>query len=128
MLWSNENMTTVIGVCFSPSQEPYTVGYVPDQYKTQEICNEAMARHPCMLRHIPDNLKTQEMYIWAVEKNQWANLNYVPDRLKTQRKAVREVVFSLQFVPDWFITQQEIGPWDDNEITEWYEGYKRRKA
>ena len=87
-----------------------------------------MARHPCMLRHIPDNLKTQEMYIWAVEKNQWANLNYVPDRLKTQRKAVREVVFSLQFVPDWFITQQEIGSWDDNEITEWYEGYKRRKA
>ena len=48
---------------------------------------------------------------------------------------VRNYPFSLQFVPDWFVTQQQIKIWhdsddwhDDNEIIEWYKGYKKRKA
>ena len=37
----------------------------------------------------------------------------------------------LEHIPDWFVTQQEIGPWDDdyhNELTKWYEGYQKGKA
>ena len=50
-------------------------------------------------------------------------------------KAVRDYLFSLQFIPDWFVTQQEIDIWydedyvyNDNEMIKWYDGYKKRKA
>ena len=50
-------------------------------------------------------------------------------------KAVRDYIFSLQFVPDWFVTQQQIDIWydddyvyNDNEMIKWYDGYKARKA
>ena len=50
-------------------------------------------------------------------------------------KAVRDGLFSLQFVPDWFVTQQQIDTWyhnddwhDDNDIIEWYDGCEKRKA
>ena len=48
---------------------------------------------------------------------------------------MRDYLFSLQFVPDWFVTQQQIDKWydddyvyNDNEMIEWYEGYKKRRA
>ena len=50
-------------------------------------------------------------------------------------KAVRDYIFSLQFVPDWFVTQQQIDIWydddyvyNDNEMIKSYDGYKARKA
>ena len=50
-------------------------------------------------------------------------------------KAVRDDVFSLVCVADWFVTQKQIGLWgddndycDDDEIIKWYEGYKEHKA
>ena len=50
-------------------------------------------------------------------------------------KAVRDDFFSVQFVPDWFVTQQRIkylrdnnDDWYDNKIIELYNGYKVRKA
>ena len=43
--------------------------------------------------------------------------------------------FSLACVPDWFLTQQQIKIWhddvyycNDDEVIEWYDGYKRWKA
>ena len=34
---------------------------------------------------------------------------------------------SLQYVPDWFVTQQQIDTWydDDVELIEWYNDYHR---
>ena len=50
-------------------------------------------------------------------------------------KAGRDYLFSLQFVPDWFVTQQQIDIWyddnyvySDNAMIKWYNGYKKRKA
>ena len=51
-------------------------------------------------------------------------------------KAVRDEPFCLQYVPDWFVTQQQIELRDDvddycnddDEIIEWYDGYKNRKT
>ena len=50
-------------------------------------------------------------------------------------KAVRDYLFPLQFVPDWFVTQQQTDIWydnddwhDDNEIIEWYKGYQKRRT
>ena len=45
--------------------------------------------------------------------------------------------YSLQFVPGWFVTQQQLKIWHDDddycnelidELIEWYEGHKGRKA
>ena len=35
--------------------------FVPDRFKTQEICNEAVTYNPYTLTFIPDHVKTQEM-------------------------------------------------------------------
>ena len=51
-------------------------------------------------------------------------------------KAVRDYLFSLLFIPDWFVTQQQIDIWydndyvynNDNSFIKWYDGYKKRKA
>ena len=70
----------------------------------------------------------------AVEVGPW-QLKDVPDHLKTQRmceKAVEEDPCSLQFALDWFVTQQQIDIWydeneycDDDGLIKWYEGYQK---
>ena len=49
-------------------------------------------------------------------------------------KVVKYDPSSLQFVPDQFVTQQQLDLWyddeywyHDDEIIEWYDGYKKRK-
>ena len=43
--------------------------------------------------------------------------------------------YSLHFVPDWFVAEEQIDVWyyddeyrDDDELIEWYNDYHRRKA
>ena len=65
-------------------------------------------------------------------------MEYVPDRLKTQEicnKVIEVGPFSLQYVPDWFVTQQHVNLWhddseyhDDDELINWHDGYQKRKA
>ena len=50
-------------------------------------------------------------------------------------KAIKDDPSSLQFVPDWFVSQQQLDVWyddlywyNDDDITECYEGYKKPKA
>ena len=50
-------------------------------------------------------------------------------------KAVEVDPSFLQIVPDWFVTQQQLKIWhdddeycSDDEIIKWYDGYKKRKA
>ena len=50
-------------------------------------------------------------------------------------KAVKDDPFSLRFVPGWFVKQQQIDVWydddywyHDDELIKWYESYKKRKA
>ena len=62
----------------------------------------------------------------------------VLNRFKTRKmcdKAVRKEHFSLLFVPDWFVTQQQIKYLRDdndgsynNKFINWYDGYKKGKA
>ena len=64
---------------------------------------------------------------------------YVPYHLKTQKlcnKAFEEDFFSLKFIPDCFVTQQQIKRWYDDyfydedydDVPEWYEGYQKHTA
>ena len=48
---------------------------------------------------------------------------------------MRDYLLSLQFVPDWFVTKQQLKLWydddyvyNDNKMIKWYKGYKKRKA
>ena len=48
---------------------------------------------------------------------------------------VRMDSYSLLFVPDWFVTQEQLGIWydddeycNDDENIGWYKGYQKRKA
>ena len=50
-------------------------------------------------------------------------------------KALRDYLFSLQLVPNWFVTQQQKDIWYDDdyfynhhEVIQWYDGYEKRKA
>ena len=94
--------------------EPWVLRFVPDHYKTQEMCNEAVQSEPEVLRLVPDQLKTQEMC----------------------NRAVYEDAYSLQDVPDFWVTQDLIQAWRDDtrnyhyddEVIEWYKGYKQRKT
>ena len=42
------------------SIEPYSLAFVPDCFKTQEICDKTIEIDPFTLWQVPDNLKTQE--------------------------------------------------------------------
>ena len=50
-------------------------------------------------------------------------------------KAFWEDTCSLQYVPNWFVTQQQLKLWQDDayyynndKLIEWYDGYQKRKA
>ena len=65
-------------------------------------------------------------------------MELVPDYHKTQKMCddvVQRDSYSLQFVPHWFFTQEQLEIWhDDNddctddEIIEWYKRYEKRKT
>ena len=63
------------------------------------------------------------------------NLKFVPDIFKTQEicdKHMRGNLYSLQFVPHWLNTKEQLKIMgrDCNNIwfIKWYEGYKKRKT
>ena len=50
-------------------------------------------------------------------------------------KKVESGLGSLKYVPDWFVTHQQIKIWrdddkycSDHELIKWYKGYQKRKA
>ena len=63
---------------------------------------------------------------------------YVPDHLKAQGmcdKAVRNNPSYLEYVPDWFVTQQQLKLWHDHDdyykriiVPFRYDGYQKRKV
>ena len=75
---------------------------LPDRFKTHEMCDEAVACSPRMLRHVPGYFKTQEMCDKATGKNPHG-LQDVPDHFKAQEmceKAVEKASWVLKIVPD----------------------------
>ena len=113
--------------------EPDSLAYVPDHLKTQETYKEIMRIMPDEMHFTLSLIASkQEMFIKAVEVDPW-HLYGVPDHFKTQEmcdKAAKDYLFSLQFVPYWFITQQQIDVWydddyvyNDNKMIKWHDGY-----
>ena len=62
---------------------PYVL-YVPDQFKTQEMCDKAVVKDPDLLECVLDQFKTQKMCDKAVEKNP-RFFEYVPDYFNSDK-------------------------------------------
>ncbi len=56
--------------------------YLPEQYKTKEICDRAFKKDVWNLSDMPDQFKTAEMCLKAVKESGFL-LKHVPDELKT---------------------------------------------
>ena len=59
---------------------------IPNQHKTQEMCNSIICEDPFSIRYVPDRCKTHQMC----------------------DKAVDDCLATLKFVPDWFVTNKMI--------------------
>ena len=80
----------------------YALEFLPEHFKTQEICNEVVKADPYTLQYVPDNLKTHEMFISAVEKYLYS-LRLILDHLRTKmmcERVVEEEPDTLEFIPD----------------------------
>ena len=103
---------------------------VPNQFVTQEMCNEAVQSDPWVIRFVPDQYKTQEMFNEAVEKSSRA-LRFLPDQYRTQEmcsRAVQRIPRVLGKVPDWFVTQEMCNEDFDDVLITWRDAYIKRKA
>ena len=86
--------------------------YVPDQFKTQEMCNDAVDAEPRVLEFVSNQFKTQEMCNDAAGAGPWV-LWFVPDHFKTAQMCEEAV---------------KKYPWLLADVGTWYEGYIKRKA
>ena len=48
---------------------PWLICHVPDHFKTEEMCNDAVWVDPLHLKYVPDHFKKQEMCDKAVRDN-----------------------------------------------------------
>ena len=90
-----------------------SLGYVPDYLKTQEMCNKAVKNKLCMLLFVPDDFWMQEMCNEIMHTMPDA-LHRVPNRFKTQKMCDKRSSSSTQFVPDWFVTSEQMWMWYDD--------------
>ena len=84
------------------SEIPSMLQYVPDQYKTLNMCSKAVESNPESLEYVPSQYKRREMCLKAVESNPEL-LQYVPDRHKTVEMCSNAVLKNpelLQYVPN----------------------------
>ena len=80
---------------------PEVLGFVPDQYKTQEMCNEAVQRVPWMLLYVLDQYKTQEMCNEAVKKSSEVLRWYKGyEQRKAQKAKIKEDLMPVAWHPD----------------------------
>ena len=57
--------------------------YIPHEFKTFEICLDAVKRNCYDLKRVPKKFKTKELCVSAVIHSRWA-LKYVPKKLITK--------------------------------------------
>ena len=58
--------------------------FVPDRYKTQEMCDKAVDNYAHALKFVPDQYRTKKMYDEAVD-NYSSLIQFVPECNKTNK-------------------------------------------
>ena len=86
------------------------IQFVPECYKTREICDKSVPKDPFMLKYSDDRYKNQEMCDKAFSEEPFL-LKICHDSYKTPEmrdKAVDDFPTALKSVPDWFVTSKVI--------------------
>ena len=87
-----------------------TIQFVPECYKTQEICHKAFSKGFHSFFYIPERYKTQEMCDRIIPEDSFS-IRYVPNQYKTQQmcdEAIDDCLAALKFVPERFVTSKMI--------------------
>ena len=77
-----------------------------DNLKMQKICKETTRENPATFFLLSDRFKRHEMCNDAADIEPW-QLKDFPNHFKTQKMSDNVVLkysYSLQLVPDWFVT------------------------
>ena len=121
-------------------KNPSMLKYVPDYLKTEKMCERAVEEDSWSLANVPDHFKRKDM-CKGVHLHTWL-IGHFPDHFKRQdmcNEAVELDPFFLRFVPDWFVSQEQLKLWHDgddwlirwwynNRLIKWYDRYEKRKA
>ena len=88
---------------------PFTITFVPECYKTQEMCYKTIHRCFFVFDSFPDHYKTQEICDIFVSLYPFL-IVYFPDKYKTQRMCDEAVdsLTVLKLIPNWFATSKMI--------------------
>ena len=78
----------------------FIIGYIPDQYNTQQMSDKAILKNVGTLKSVPDCYKNQQMCDKAVDNYPYA-LKFVPECYKTEKweKAVDAYLSTIEYVP-----------------------------
>ena len=104
----NKSLNISIRTVMKIPEMLYRSSYVPDEYKTRQICDKAILENDETLKSVPDCYKNQEMCNKAVD-NYTDALEFVPECYKTQKKcdkAVNTYPCTIKFVPECVMTQE----------------------
>lgn len=86
----------------------YSLGEVPEKFRTQEVCELAVKNFGKNLQYVPDELIAPELCKVAVEEDGCA-IKYVPDNLITQKLcniAFKNRTYAFTVIPDKFKTPE----------------------
>ena len=86
----------------------YAIGYVPEKVKTDDFWLEALVLNPSILKYIPDIFRTPEVYYEAVKTNGSA-LRYIPEEFKTPKLCYEAIIRSgyiFKYVPKEFYSTE----------------------
>lgn len=82
--WSSEKKEKVMKICFDEVRDSHNkLQYIPDDFKTYELCKFAVESQGLALQYVPNCFMTAELCSIAVNENSIA-LAYVPDEFKTK--------------------------------------------
>ena len=69
-------MKTISTVC-SLKDKPEALKYIPNHFKTQEMCEKVVENEPYSLKFVPDHFKTEKLCDQAI-KDDSSSLQFVP--------------------------------------------------
>ena len=88
--------------------EPRFLKLIPDDLKTQEMCNKAIEKDPNMLKYVSVCFRTFGMCSRAVEKYLHP-LRFIPDHLKVQEMCEKAVEKNPYQLDDFLIVLKPKG-------------------
>lgn len=91
-----------LGMVKQPHAAMAAMAFMPEEFKTAEVCLEAVKQSGTNLIFVPEALKTAELCTEAVKQDGGA-LEYVPETLKTAElciEAIKQIGGALEYMPE----------------------------